>query len=195
MLFRSAAAWSSIANPRIRFTGTLGGNLMAGRPRYEGAVLLSAAQARLEFASLTGVQTIQVPDLSSSLLQSSAPAFQQPRLLTHIHLPTTDLVSYFYERSMRPLMTLAAALRLRGDGLQLCVAVATEYLKPALLLLPLRAYALADVARQARAIALDAFAQLPADFADPVITCDCARAAGTALLARRLERLAGLAHV
>ena len=58
-----AKAWERIANPRIRFTATLGGNLMARRARYEGPVLLAALKASLEFVSAAGTDSLTVQDL------------------------------------------------------------------------------------------------------------------------------------
>ena len=179
-----AQAWSRISNPRIRFTGTLGGNLMARRVRYEGSVLLTAAKASLTFATPDGALRSSPGDLWDARIPQRA-------LLTRIEIGTADLAAYFYERSMRPLLTLAVGLRRSADGLLLSCAVATEYLRPALLELALPGADLGRVARSARAIAADAFAQLPEAFADPVVTYAYARAAGSALLARRLE---GVAH-
>ncbi len=179
-----AKAWERIANPRIRFTATLGGNLMARRARYEGPVLLTALGASLEFASASGSRSLTVPDLWAG----RAP----PRsLLTRIRIDTTDLLWYGYERSMRPLITLATSLSRNAGGLLLRCAVATEYLPPVVLELALPAADLAQVAAVARNVAHDAFAQLPASFADPVVTHSYAVAAGAALLSRQL---AGAAH-
>ena len=175
-----AQAWSRITNPRIRFTGTLAGNLMARRVRYEGSVLLSAARASLVFVTTDGTLRLSPRDLWAG-------AVPQRALLTQIELPTADLVAYFYERSMRPLITLAAGLRRSADGLRLTCAVATEYLRPVLLEVRLPGADLARVARDARALAAEAFVQLPDTFFDPVVTRSYARAAGAALLARRLE--------
>jgi carbon-monoxide dehydrogenase medium subunit len=180
-----AHAWSRIANPRVRFTATLGGNLMALRPRYEGSLLLMAARARLEIASAAGLAEITPADLWAG----RAPARS---LLTTIVLDTADLAWYAYERSMRPLITLAGSLHYRADGLELVCAVGTEYLRPVLLELPLPGATLGDVVRSARDVADRAFAQLPAAFADPVVTHAYCTAAGTTLLARQL---AGIAHV
>jgi aerobic carbon-monoxide dehydrogenase medium subunit len=174
-----AQAWSRIANPRIRCTGTLAGNLMARRVRYEGSVLLSAANATLVFASRDGPLHLNAPDWWRGRVP-------QRSLLAHVELQTADLAAFFYERSMRPLITFATALRRRADGLVLSCAVATEYLQPVLLELALPGADLARVARDARGIAVDTFAQLPETFTDPALTPTYARAAGTALLARRL---------
>lgn len=179
-----AKAWERIANPRIRFTATLGGNLMARRTRYEGSVLLAALGAELVFASLAGPQRLTLPDLWAG----RAP----PRsLLTGIRIDTADLLWYGYERSMRPLITLATSLHRSAGAMRLRCAVATEYLHPVVLELALPAADLAQVAAVARNTAHEAFKQLPASFADPVATHSYAVAAGAALLSRQL---AGAAH-
>lgn len=179
-----AKAWERIANPRIRITATLGGNLMARRARYEGAVLLTALGAELVFASCAGPQRLTLPDLWAGRAPPQS-------LLTRIRIDTADLLWYGYERSLRPLITLATGcVRVAGGVLVRC-AVATEYLTPVVLELALPVADLAQVAATARDIAHDAFKQLPAWFADPVVTHPYAVAAGTALLSRQL---AGAAH-
>ena len=179
-----ARAWERIANPRIRFRATLGGNLMARRARYEGAMLLTALGASLEFASAAGSRSLTVPDLCAGRAPPQS-------LLTRIRIETTDLLWYGYERSMRPLITLATGLYRNAGAMRLRCAVATEYLHPVVLELALPAADLAQVAAVARTTAHEAFKQLPASFADPVVTHSYAVAAGTALLSRQL---AGAAH-
>ena len=43
------SAWSLFGNTRVQGMGTLGGNLMARRARYEGPILASALEAKLGF--------------------------------------------------------------------------------------------------------------------------------------------------
>ena len=183
-----AQAWARIANPRIRFHATLGGNLMALRPRYEASLLLSAARAKLVFAAQGGTVVLS----PAQLWQGLAPPLA---LLTHIVLPTQGLLAFVHERSLRPLLTLAAALRQGTQGLVLNCAVATEYLPPMLLELELPGLHREDLAHQATRIADAVFALLPADFQDAVVTPHYARSAGAALLARTLPKMAGEAHV
>lgn len=179
-----ARAWSRISNPRIRFSATLGGNLMARRVRYEGSILLTALAAHLEFATAEGALRLS----PAGLWDDRAPA---RALLTGIGFDTADLLWYSYERSMRPLLTLAACVRRGPQGLRMICAVATEYLRPATLDLALPGSDLSTLANSARDIAREAFAQLPDLFHDPVLTRNYAVAAGSALLARQL---AGAAH-
>ena len=176
-----ARAWARIANPRIRFSATLGGNVMARRTRYEASLLLTAAGAQLEFTSPTGTVLIT----PQSLWADGPPARS---LLVAIDIQTADLVDYFYERSMRPLLTLATGIRRVGEELLLSCAVGTEYLQPALLELKVQK---ADLAKNSQDVAQELFKQLPETFADPVVTHTYAKTAGAVLLARRL---AGLAH-
>lgn len=57
-----AALWPLVANPRIRFAGTLGGNLMAGQAGYDGMPALLALGATLEFATPSGAHRIAAGD-------------------------------------------------------------------------------------------------------------------------------------
>lgn len=178
-----AQAWAHIANPRIRFTGTLGGNLMARRKRYEGSAMLACAGVQLEFATPQGALELPVLALWQGLPERA--------LLLALRLETASLLGYFHDRSLRPLLGLAGALRQRANGLHLCCAVATEHLAPVLLELNLPGMNVDAVAANAQTLAQEAFAQLPAHFADAAVTPAYARAAGAALLARQLK---GLAH-
>ncbi len=176
-----ADAWRRIANPRIRFTGTLGGNLMARRVRYEGSILLSALDARLTFVERRGARVVKPADLwIDRTLQRS--------LLHSIVIDTQGLVWFGYERSMRPLLTLAAALRGATQGLELRVAMATEYLAPVVLSCTVPVARLSTLASIAHEQAHSLMAGLPDNFTDPVVTASYARTVGAQLLARQLER-------
>ena len=151
------AAWAAIANPRIRFRGTIGGNLMARHARYEMSLLLTALEARLRFARPDGGLHEHAPD---DLWEDGVP---HGALLHHIAIPRRLGLRFRYERSLRPQLTLAVA-RHEGGGL---AAMATEWLRP-------------------HPLALDdaTLAGLPDRFADPNISHWYARRAGAALLRR-----------
>lgn len=177
-----ARAWSRIANPRIRFRATLGGNLMARRTRYEGALLLQALQAQLQFASAAGAEQVGVDALWHGALPERS-------LLTSIAVDTSPLLAFDYERSLRPLMTQALAVWRQPQGLRLTLTLATENLAPVSLALTVPGLALPQLAPRAGPIARELLAGLPASFADVQVTSDYARRAGAALLARQLESL------
>lgn len=180
-----AVAWSRIANPRIRFRATLGGNLMARRARYEGGLLLLALEARIGYAAPGGAS--EVTD-SNALWRED---FPRRALLEGVEIDAGALVAFHYERSLRPLMTQALALWRHPGGLRLGFAIGTEYLRPVRLSLMLPGIGLRQVAGSSRAIARDTLAQLPESFGDHVVTPAYARRAGAALLARQLEGLHG----
>ncbi len=115
-----AAAWAQIATVRIRRSATLGGNLMARRVRYELPVVLGALGARLEFL---GGANLPVPELWDADLAELG-------CLTAAVVPTADLVWSGYDRSLRPLTTLALALRRTGGGIAVSATVGSECTRP-----------------------------------------------------------------
>jgi aerobic carbon-monoxide dehydrogenase medium subunit len=99
-------AWSCIANLRIRSRGTLGGNLLAGQPSYEAAVMLSALDAVAVFVNVQG--SVRVP------LHVALDEAQRPRgLLLGVELPRVARLRL--ERSLRPELSLAVARLPTGE--------------------------------------------------------------------------------
>ncbi|MFJ5958367.1 FAD binding domain-containing protein [Paenarthrobacter sp. NPDC092416] len=119
-----AAAWGSIATVRIRYRGTLGGNLLARRFRYELPIILSSLNAQMLFQGSDHVATLSVP----SLWDSDAAI---PGILTAATVDTGNLLSFGYERSMRPLTTVALAVREHPEsGLVITAVCGSEYRQP-----------------------------------------------------------------
>ena len=170
-----AEAWSKLGKMRIRLSGTAGGNLMARHTRYEMSILLTALGGTARFASAAG-ETELTP---AEIWDRAEPA---RALLTRLSIPLATDLRLDYDRSLRPLMTLALALWTDNGGkAQGRAVVATEYLRPVPLHLDLRG-------TDARAIAAAAFEALPGEFADPVSGNEWLRRAGAAILARQLVR-------
>lgn len=115
-----AAAWAQIATVRIRRSATLGGNLMARRVRYELPVVLGALGARLEFL---GGATLAVRDLWDADLGELG-------CLTAAVVDTDDLLWSGYDRSLRPLTTVALALRRTAGGIAVAATVGSECTPP-----------------------------------------------------------------
>ena len=182
MLPGFARAWSRIANPRIRFRATLGGNLMARRTRYEGALLLQALDAVLLFADASGQERVGVEAIWHGAVPPCA-------VLTGIEVDTKALLAFDYERSLRPLMTQAVSVWRVPQGLRLVLVLATEYLAPVNLSLTVPGLQPQHLAARASEIARDLLVELPSSFADGQVTTDYARRAGAALLTRQLESL------
>jgi aerobic carbon-monoxide dehydrogenase medium subunit len=161
-----ARAWSSIATVRIRYSATLGGNLLARRFRYEMPVILGALEARLEFLSGSGPAS-SVADLwtSDETDGGAAGAWAPAGLLTAVRVATDDLLWFGYERSHRPTTTVALAVRRGSDGgLRLTATVGSEYRRPFCISHDVVAthFAAVDPGDVGRAVA----AQLPAAAAD-----------------------------
>ena len=158
-----ADAWPMLANVRVRFRATIGGNLMARRTRYEMSVLLTALDARLRFAVGGGFFEASTDDVWEGRVPS-------PALLHHVAIPRRAGARFSYQRSLRPSLTVAVSLHDGGGR----AAVATEMLRP--------------VALPADDVRLDG---LPAAFADAAISHWYARRAGSALLRRGVEACGG----
>ena len=157
-------AWSGIANVRIRMSATLGGNLMARRTRYEGAILLTALGARVRLTMPSAEQESEVPIETC--------AFPDGALLTAIVIPLRKGLHLDYERSLRPVMTQAVAVDASGDGR---VVTATEFIRPRL--------------QSLRGGTLAATSAPSAVFGDPVASDDYLRRMQGVFLARQLERM------
>ncbi|XAZ32876.1 FAD binding domain-containing protein [Paenarthrobacter ureafaciens] len=118
-----AAAWGSIATVRIRYRGTLGGNLLARRYRYEMPVILSALQARMHFQG-GDLATLPVAELWEGERRS-------PGVMTAVSVDTASLLWFGYERTMRPVSTVAMAVRSNASGDVTVTAVCgSEYRRP-----------------------------------------------------------------
>ncbi len=103
-----AQAWDGVANIRVRLKGTVGGNLMARDPLYDFPLAVMAAGARLRFIDPDGAPRV-VPAVA--LTGPAAP----PGLLTAIELPRPDAVRLLFDRSLRPVVSVAVGLDL-ADG-------------------------------------------------------------------------------
>jgi carbon-monoxide dehydrogenase medium subunit len=91
-----AALWHSVANPRVRFAGTIGGNVVAGNPDYDGLPALLALGADAEIATEAGIERIP-PD------RLAPPG---PKLVTAFVIPDPATCRLYADRSLRPALTV-----------------------------------------------------------------------------------------
>lgn len=161
-----AEALGAIANVRIRFRATIGGNVIARRTAYEVLILLTALDARLILESSVGRRELRAADIwTAGDLDRS--------LLTEIEIPLTGGLALDYDRTLRPWMTQAAV----AGGIER-VAVGTRFLRPALL------------SGDPGDAAETRFSSLPVEFNDVLLTRDYVAGTGAALLERQRARLA-----
>jgi aerobic carbon-monoxide dehydrogenase medium subunit len=176
-----ARAWGRIANVRVRFTATIGGNIMARRVRYEMPILLSAIGARIVIAEERGER---VWDADTYIRREPGPR----ELLSRVEIPTANLVAFDYERSLRPIMTQALAIRREGGRLHVRTVVGTEAMTPRLI-----DYSCDDdmprLRNDAVHIARTIFDRFPSDAHDLMTSNAYLRGVGQTLLARQLARL------
>ena len=165
-----AQAWGRIATVRIRRHATLGGNLMARRPRYELSILLSALCARARLATSTGMLELPVEALWD---------LDEPALLISVAIPLAGAPRLDYARDLRPLCTQALCLRAPAASRlpERRLAVATEHLRPWI------------TEPAPGAAPEEVFAALPSDFADPAAGRGWLARAGAAQYERQRARL------
>jgi aerobic carbon-monoxide dehydrogenase medium subunit len=164
-------AWNKIATVRIRFSATIGGNLMAQRTRYEMSILLSALDAKINLTNSDGAFTLTPDEMWESDNLNGA-------LLTSIEIPLEGKQQIDYERSMRPMYTQAVAIRGGYDGALGRVVIATEHLRP-------RLFEFSGNTSNFEAV----FDNLPKDFSDPILDNDYIRGLAPVFLKRQLARL------
>jgi len=151
--------WPDVANIRIRCKGTIGGNIMAGDPTYDFALAAMAAEAQLHFLALDG---------STTVIAALDGVAEQVGLLTAIVLPTGTKVRLLFDRSLRPIVTLALGLDfVDGRITRGRAAVGCAYPVLVAAKLPLDGPLLpADLARHAAPLAQVVAAELPDPLAD-----------------------------
>lgn len=112
------AAWKTIGNVRVRMMGTIGGNLMAAEPGYDGRVLLAAAGGRLIFRSAAGEISTAARDDPKDMPTDA--------LLTAVEIPVAGAARIAFDRTLKPVVSVAVGLA--GD--LATVAVGCAYDRP-----------------------------------------------------------------
>jgi CO/xanthine dehydrogenase FAD-binding subunit len=106
-----AACWATIGNIRIRMAGTIGGNVMARHANYDGPVLLAACGARYVFDNPNGTSSLidaeHHPDASGT---------PPGALMTRIVIPTGGERRLIFDRSLKPVISVAVATEPNGVG-------------------------------------------------------------------------------
>ena len=173
-------AWALFGNVRTRAMGTLGGNLMARRARYEGPILATALNAKMNFLNSSGIRTAIMQDIWDGSIAPDS-------LLTSVDIPLSVNPRLAYDRSLRPIMTVAAVIEDgSGGGYRGRAVVGSEWNQPVTLDLDLTGGKnLSDIAIAARDISRAAFSNFPKTVED----ASYKREAGAVLLKRLLVQL------
>jgi CO/xanthine dehydrogenase FAD-binding subunit len=174
---------STLANPRVRNRGTLGGVLCAARPRYDPTTLLVALDARVRIVSVRGRR--EMP-LAGFVLGARRTALGPDEVLEEIDIPLPPpSAAIGFDRvgtAQGPLVNVAAFRS--ADRIAVVVGAAGPV--PVLVYEAGAAWARGDTAQAARHVAAEAWSETPS----PASPWYRSRVAGT-LTRRVLERMEG----
>jgi carbon-monoxide dehydrogenase medium subunit len=151
-----ALQWGRIANPRIRFKGTVGGNLMARHPDYEGAALLAAAGATLRYTTPHGGRIVSCAEHFAAACDVSG------WLLEGVEVHCERDLRIEYDRSHTGVAGVVLGLTLDGNwivGARTATTWAYAHLHCAEL--PVARMPVAALLSEARALAADWASALP----------------------------------
>jgi carbon-monoxide dehydrogenase medium subunit len=155
-----AQTWPEVANIRIRCKGTIGGNIMAGDPSYDFSLTALAADVRLHFLISDGSTRIVSAPQSWGTTRDA--------LLTAIILRSGSALRLVFDRSLRPVVTVALGLDM-VDGLitRGRVAIGCAYAAPLTASLPLaEPLPPGELAHGAEQLAQEVVTGLPIPLAD-----------------------------
>ena len=114
----------TVANLRVRATGTLGGNLCFAEPHSDPATLLVALGARAQIQGKAGAKTVGIDKLIAGAYETSLAADE---VLTGVEIPLTPKsrrATYLkFQLHERPTLGLALVLEVDGDNIVAATAV------------------------------------------------------------------------
>src|SRR6266511_4617764 len=115
---------ANVANPRVRATGTLGGNLCFAEPHSDPATLLLALGAKAHVRGNAGTKSLTIDELIKGAYETS---LADDELLVAVEIPIpakTDCAAYLkFQLKERPTLGLALVLDIDGDQIKKAKAV------------------------------------------------------------------------
>ena len=143
-----AKLWREIANPRVRLTGTIGGNLMSALPHYDAMPALLALGATATFADgRSGVQSVPLNELPVG-----------NALLVNVAVPASSM-RLVADRSLHPHVSVYAGAQIVSNNvLSLRVAIGGAYAHPQVIALPVE-----DLSQSSLGIQAAQFARMVVD--------------------------------
>ncbi|HEY6497214.1 MAG TPA: FAD binding domain-containing protein [Trebonia sp.] len=160
----AASAYGKVANPRVRNTASIGGNVAHGDYRLDPPVALLALGAAIEATSVEGARTIPVADFFVDFQQT---ALEPGELVTAIEIPAMPAgatASYAKLSSLSandwPCASAAALLAPAAGGLALRLAIGA--------LAPVPRLATADLAGGTEEEAVEAALEIAETLMDPI---------------------------
>jgi aerobic carbon-monoxide dehydrogenase medium subunit len=122
------ALWHDVANPRVRFAGTIGGNVMARNADYDGLPALLALGAEAEIATNAGVERVPLDRLATL----------EKVLVTGFVIPAPTTRRLFADRSLRPSLVVFLGLTVTaGRASELRLGIGMAHSSPISIVRPL----------------------------------------------------------
>lgn len=176
------ALWRQVANPRIRFVGTLGGNLASGYAPYDGWPMVLAIGGRVVIAG---------PDGAPRVVDAKAPSDPDGALFLGIRVPTgTEPPRLLADRSLHPTVSVYLGAETAGGALRsLRVAVGCAFPQARVAALPVAGLAVAELGPAAAELAEGAAAELGEPVSDGLASGAYRRRMIAVLTRRLLVRL------
>jgi aerobic carbon-monoxide dehydrogenase medium subunit len=152
-----------IADPQVRYRGTLGGSIAHGDPASDMPAVLLAAEGSVTVRGQGGQREIAAADLFQDFLTT---AIADDEILTEIRMPAMDGYGFGYEKFNRrkedwAMVAVAAWVKKAADGSCEDVRIGLTHMAST----PLRATAAEQALREGRSIA--EAAELAAEGTDP----------------------------
>jgi aerobic carbon-monoxide dehydrogenase medium subunit len=169
--------WRTIANPRVRYAGTIGGNLMSGQPHYDAAPALLALAADAVLHTAASARTTGIDRLAD----------HPGALLDSISIAATPPLRLLADRSLHPALSIYLGARVdRGELVSARVAIGCACERPVAVDLPLGGEAVSGLAAKAGEIVRAVAAALPAEMIDDGLASAAYRRRMCDVLIRRL---------
>jgi aerobic carbon-monoxide dehydrogenase medium subunit len=154
-----AEIWRGIANPRIRYTGTVGGNLMSGMAHYDAPPALMALGASAVAADRLGsISTVDISGLGG----------RNDIILQGIRIPVAPFRRrLFAERSLHPTISLYLGAEIEDGTIRSArIAVGCAYPRSLVADPPLAGMQVAALGADAAAVARAVTQTLPEPMSD-----------------------------
>ncbi len=174
-----AKVWQQIANPRVRHTGTIGGNLMSALPHYDAMPALMALGATARIATpANGLQSVPLDELPGS-----------QALLVNIVIPVSG-ARLVADRSLHPSVSVYAGATIAAGKMKaLRVAIGGAFARARVVTLPAQDMPQSSLGTQAEAFARTVADALPEPLTDGFASASYRRRMIEALTRRMLVRL------
>jgi carbon-monoxide dehydrogenase medium subunit len=179
-----SALWREIANPRVRHTGTLGGNLMSGLPHYDAGPALLALAAEATLSTSAGSRTISVDALAD----------HRSALLECVALRAAPALHLLADRSLHPALSVYLGAS-SADGVLITgrIAIGCAYARALALDLPVAGTPLRNIANNGADLARAAMGELPPPMDDGLASGSYRHRMMEVLIRRLLVRLGATA--